>query len=211
MVRCPAGHGSTTEDFCDVCGAPISGEAAPAAAAPGVPPGVPPEGACAACGAARVGRFCEECGHDSLRPATPVAAPVTWHVTVAADRAHFDRVVVAAGGPDAAGVEFPRFCPERRFELGAVEVSIGRRSRSRGTFPGIDLVGPPEDPGVSHHHALLVPSDGGWAVVDLGSTNGTTVNDATEPLRPHQPHPLVPGDRVHVGAWTTVTLHSSGG
>lgn len=213
MARCPAGHDSATEDYCDVCGAPVAAATAGRVAEPG-PRSAPAvvEESCAACGAVREGRFCEECGHDSLAPvpAAPAAAPVTWHVTVAADRAYFDRVV-AAGGPDAAGLAFPRFCPERRFELGDREVSIGRRSRSRGIFPGIDLIGPPEDPGVSHHHALLVPADGGWSVVDLGSTNGTTVNGATDPLRPNRPHPLAAGDRVHVGAWTTITLHRSGG
>jgi hypothetical protein len=140
----------------------------------------------------------------------PVAAVVSWHVTVAADRAYFDRVV-AAGGPDAGAMAFPEFCPPRRFELHGRQVSIGRRSRSRGIFPGIDLLGPPEDPGVSHHHAVLVASGDGWSVVDLGSTNGTTVNGADEPLPANRPHPLEPGDRVHVGAWTTITLHRSGG
>lgn len=210
MATCPAGHDSATDDYCDVCGAPVRASAAvPAGAAP------PVEGTCAACGAVRVGRFCEECGQDSsspvVVPARPVAAPrVSWHVTVKADRAYFDRVV-AVGGPDAGGVAFPPFCPPRRFALAGGQVSVGRRSRSRGIFPGIDLVGLPEDPGVSHHHAVLVASGEGWAVVDLGSTNGTTVNEGDTPLPPHRPHPLEPGDRVHVGAWTTITLHRSAG
>ncbi|MCC8248361.1 FHA domain-containing protein [Saccharothrix luteola] len=206
MATCPAGHDSETDDYCDVCGAPMPSGPEPSASARVV------EETCAACGAVRVGRFCEECGQDSLNPvvAPPVPSqPVSWHVTVEADRAYFERVV-AVGGPDAAAMAFPPFCPPRRFELSGRQVSVGRRSRSRGIFPEIDLVGPPEDPGVSHHHALLVASDGGWAVVDLDSTNGTTVNEGAEPLRPNRPHPLEPGDRVHVGAWTTITLHRSG-
>ncbi|MEV8441932.1 FHA domain-containing protein [Actinosynnema sp. NPDC051121] len=204
MATCPAGHDSAADDYCDVCGAPVRAGAAPQV-----------EGTCAACGAVRVGRFCEECGQDSLSPVVTPARPavvprVSWHVTVEADRAYFDRVV-AVGGPDAGAVAFPPFCPPRRFELAGREVSVGRRSRSRGIFPGIDLVGPPEDPGVSHHHAVLVASGDGWAVVDLGSTNGTTVNEGDTPLPPHRPHPLEPGDRVHVGAWTTITLHRSAG
>jgi hypothetical protein len=204
MATCPAGHDSATDDYCDVCGAPVGAGSARRV-----------EGTCAACGAVRVGRFCEECGQDSASPVVTTPRPVpasrvSWHVTVEADRAYFDRVV-AVGGPDAGAVAFPPFCPPRRFELAGPQVSIGRRSRSRGIFPGVDLVGPPEDPGVSHHHAVLVASGDGWAVVDLGSTNGTTVNEGDTPLPPHRPHPLEPGDRVHVGAWTTITLRRSAG
>ncbi|ROP35392.1 FHA domain-containing protein [Saccharothrix texasensis] len=212
MATCPTGHDSATDDYCDVCGTPMpsgAGPSSPSSPSSSSSPAVVVEETCAACGAVRVGRFCEECGQDSSGPVTSrpvVARPVSWHVAVEADRAYFERVV-AAGGPDAGVVAFPRFCPPRRFGLSGPQVSIGRRSRSRGIFPGIDLVGPPEDPGVSHHHAVLVASGDGWAVVDLGSTNGTTVNGAGTPLPPHEPHPLEPGDRVHVGAWTTLTLH----
>ncbi|CCH31492.1 FHA domain-containing protein [Actinosynnema sp. NPDC047251] len=214
MATCPAGHASATDDYCDVCGTPL--DAAASSPAPSAAPAA--EETCAACGAARPGRFCEECGHDSLAPAPagdPTPAPVVaapararWHATVEADRAYHLRVV-AVGGPDAAAVEFPEFCPPRRFDLVGPQVTIGRRSRSRGIFPTVDLVGPPEDPGVSHSHALLVSADGEWSVVDLGSTNGTTVNDEEEPVKPNRPRRLAAGDRVHVGAWTTITLHHS--
>ncbi|MBB5953525.1 hypothetical protein FHS29_000095 [Saccharothrix tamanrassetensis] len=219
MATCPAGHATTTDDYCDVCGAPL--ESAGATAVPAAPAAVASsaeEQTCPACGAVRTGRFCEDCGHDSLAPvpsglpSTPAApvpdAPERWHATVEADRDYFERVV-AAGGPDAAAVAFPEFCPARRFDLVGPQVTIGRRSRSRGVFPTVDLVGPPEDPGVSHSHALLVSTQDGWSVVDLGSTNGTTVNGAHDPLRPNTPRPLSDGDRVHVGAWTTITLHRS--
>ncbi|MEK8170834.1 FHA domain-containing protein [Streptomyces sp. M19] len=65
----------------------------------------------------------------------------------------------------------------------------------------------PEDPGVSHQHAVLVQQpDGSWAVVDQDSTNGTTINLAEDPIQPFVPVPLQDGDRVHVGAWTTITV-----
>jgi hypothetical protein len=205
MPTCPAGHSTATDDYCDVCGAPL----ASAEEAPDVAAGVAPQ-TCSSCGAVRVGRFCEECGHDSLDTAAaapaPVVAEATWQAVVTADRPYFDRVV-AAGGPDAGAIEFPLYCPERRFVLHDDRITIGRRSRSRGIFPDIDLIGPPEDPGVSASHALLVRSEGGWSVVDVGSTNGTTVNDRA--LRPHQPQPLVDGDHVHLGAWTTLTVHQA--
>jgi len=85
---------------------------------------------------------------------------------------------------------------------------IGRQSRSRGIDPDIDLTGPPEDPGVSHLHALLLAQDDGtWSVVDLDSANGTTVNDEPDPMAPNTPRPLTEGDRVYLGAWTRITLN----
>jgi pSer/pThr/pTyr-binding forkhead associated (FHA) protein len=49
-------------------------------------------------------------------------------------------------------------------------------------------------------------------VIDVGSTNGTTLNDSPEPLPPNEPTLLADGDRIHVGAWTTIliTRHSAG-
>jgi hypothetical protein len=127
-----------------------------------------------------------------------------WIAVAAADRGYFDSVI-ASGGPDVATLEFPRYCPERRFRLTGREMRIGRRSASRGIEPEIDLTGPPTDPGVSHLHAvLLAEPDGGWAVLDPGSANGTLVNGseiaAGDRVR------LRDGDRVYVGAWTVLTI-----
>lgn len=49
---------------------------------------------------------------------------------------------------------------------------------------------------------------GSWSVVDLGSINGTYLNLGAVPLKPNLPTPLAPGDRIHVGVWTTLTLSS---
>lgn len=60
---------------------------------------------------------------------------------------------------------------------------------------------------MSHRHAVFLRQpDGSWAVVDQGSTNGTTLNGSDEPIQPHVPVPLQDGDRVHVGAWTTLAV-----
>src|SRR5262245_7753825 len=232
MATCPQGHTSTDEEFCDVCGREIGGAAVTVADAPATAEAeLPAAGTtCQACGAALAGRFCEECGHDSLSAPPPkpaVAAPAvsaapvvevppvpadrvpeeaTWTATVTADRAYFDSVM-AVDGPDASGINFPPYCPDRHFPLAGKEISIGRSSRSRGIQPDIDLLGPPEDPGVSHLHALLLAqADGSWSIVDLDSANGTLVNDEPNPLRPNMPRPLADGDRVYIGAWTRITL-----
>jgi len=126
---------------------------------------------------------------------------------VSADRRYYDSVR-SEGGEDADAIGFPPFCPERRFSLRGEQVTIGRRSQTRGIEPDIDLTGPPEDPGVSRLHALLVADAGGWAIVDMNSANGTYLNYARESLEPNTPRSLADGDRVHLGAWTTITVHA---
>lgn len=113
----------------------------------------------------------------------------------------------AALGSEAAGLSLPAYSPEQQRTLTGNQVTIGRRRHSTGDTPDIDLSVPPEDPGVSHQHAVLVKQpDGSWAVIDQNSTNGTTVNGSEEPIQPFVPVPLRDGDRVHVGAWTTITI-----
>jgi predicted component of type VI protein secretion system len=60
-------------------------------------------------------------------------------------------------------------------------------------------------------HAILLPQpDGTWAIVDPGSANGTTLNGASKPIEANQITPLHDGDRIHVGAWTTIQVSRSG-
>jgi FHA domain len=146
-------------------------------------------------------------GPASPGPASAASGPAVWTAVVASDRAYFEDVV-AAGGPDAATLEFPAYCPERRFRLAGPEMRIGRRSVSQGLEPEIDLTGPPTDPGVSRMHAVLIAQpDGGWSILDPGSENGTLVN-GTE-IAAGERVPLRDGDRVHVGAWTVITIHAA--
>jgi FHA domain len=192
-VVCPRGHRSEATDYCDQCGALIVGEEADTSPAARREP-------CPVCAAPRSGddRYCESCGFDFLGPPPPTAA---WEAIVTADRAQFDRLAVA-------GVSFPADYPERRFVLADGETRIGRsRGHPDEQSPEIDLAGVPADPGVSRLHAMLERrSDGGVVVRDLGSTNGTTLNDDPEPIAPQTATPLADGDRVRVGAWTTITV-----
>jgi len=132
------------------------------------------------------------------------AAPGTWTAVVAADRVYYDSVQ-AASDQDAASIVFPAFVPERRFPLSGAEVRIGRRSVSRHSEPEIDLTGPPTDPGVSRLHAVLIAGpDQNWSVVDAGSDNGIMVNGRDVPAG--EAVPLRDGDRIHLGAWTVITI-----
>ncbi|MBK3382570.1 FHA domain-containing protein [Streptomyces albidoflavus] len=134
------------------------------------------------------------------------AGPASWSVSVGPDRSYF-MAMMQRSGPEANGLNLPAYSPEQRHALVGNQFTIGRRRHSTGDTPDIDLSVPPEDPGVSHQHAMLVQQpDGGWAVVDQNSTNGTTVNGGEDPIQPYVPVPLSDGDRVHVGAWTTITL-----
>ena len=204
---CPSGHQSQTADYCDQCGAPIGAATSGPTATAVLPvldeldtsPSARRE-PCPACGAARSGddRYCESCGHDFESPA-PIAA--AWEALISADRAQFDRVATP-------GVSFPEGYGERRFALREGENRIGRsRDRAGEDAPEIDLAAPPSDPGVSRLHAVLEQrADGTCVLRDLGSTNGTAVGDGPAPVVPHTDVPLSDGDRVRIGAWTTITV-----
>jgi hypothetical protein len=146
-------------------------------------------------------------GHAPQYPQAP--QPVHgagWVAVVAPDREYF-MAMMGRSGPEAASLNLPAYSPEQQHPLTGGQVTIGRRRNSTGECPDIDLSRSPEDPGVSHRHATIAQQpDGSWAVIDQDSTNGTTINGAEEPIRPFAPVPLREGDRVHVGAWTTITV-----
>jgi serine/threonine-protein kinase len=128
----------------------------------------------------------------------------TWTAVVTADRDYYESVSTV-NDSDSASISFPGDMRERRIPLSGTEIRIGRRSVSRGIEPEIDLSVPSRDPGVSRLHAKLIPApDGSWTVVDLGTQNGITVNGRDVP--PGDSVPLRPGDRIHLGAWTKITI-----
>jgi FHA domain len=210
---CPNGHSSESEDYCDQCGAPIASGGArasvpPAGASPAAAaseqPATPAE-PCPQCRAPRSGddRFCEGCGYDFVT-AAPVAV-AAWEAVTNADRAQFDH-----NAPD--GLSFPSTYSERTFPLSTDTIRIGRgRQRPGAPAPEIDLSTAPEDPGISHMHAVLRrQADGSYAVLDLGSTNGTLLNDDPSPLAAGVEAPLADGDVIRLGAWTTVKVRRTG-
>ena len=137
----------------------------------------------------------------------PAASPVvagTWTAVVTADRTYYNSVRTVSE-QDAASIRFPDHVPERRFQLSGRQVRIGRRSVSRRIEPEIDLTGPSADPGVSRLHAVLIAGpDQSWSVVNPGAANGILVNGAELPAG--EAMPLRDGDRIHLGAWTMITI-----
>jgi hypothetical protein len=87
----------------------------------------------------------------------------------------------------------------RRMVLEAdTELLIGRKDNTRGIYPDIDLgLDGGYDAGVSRRHALITPTDDGFVLQDLGSANGTFVNEHQIP--PNQPAPIAHGDEICLG------------
>lgn len=224
MATCPNGHQSATDDYCDVCGTPIGGAPAPTAASapasagpsPSAPTSSGPPVACPNCGTenAADALFCEDCGYDfttGQKPAPDV--PITlagpapaidtgWEVEVSADREWY--AVKATGDTEP----FPADQAPEVLPIRGHVAMIGRESASRGIHPDIDAG---DDAAVSRRHAQLVHSGDEWQVVDLGSTNGTTIARAghapdADALPSGQPRRIADGDSVMVGAWTRITL-----
>ena len=110
-----------------------------------------------------------ELAHATTRRISPIA-PVRGR------RIPSQLVLVDGRGPDVVDLVPP-------------ETLIGRDASCHVTI---------NDSSVSHRHARIYHSDGEWHVEDLGSTNGTFVND--RPLT--RPLVLRPGDTVSIGRST---------
>jgi len=94
----------------------------------------------------------------------------------------------AIGGPQAAGGELillQRGQPVRTYVLSKDRVALGRMAEC-------DIV--ISDPGASRRHAEIRREDGRFVLTDLGSTNGTQVNEDTVSERD-----LEEGDRITIG------------
>ena len=91
------------------------------------------------------------------------------------------------GLPHRLTVTEPPTLRGSKFELTGVEMTIGRAAGCQVALP--------DDTFASTVHARIYGRDGAIYVEDLGSTNGTYLND--ELLS--GPQPLHPGDRVRIG------------
>jgi hypothetical protein len=102
--------------------------------------------------------------------------------------------LAATGVPGAASSQGVGMVPPRLSgPMGLVELAEGATVVGRDAAAGLPL---PDEPSVSRRHAEVEWSEGEVKVTDLGSTNGTFVND--RPI--DAPTVLSPGDRVRFGA-----------
>ncbi len=104
--------------------------------------------------------------------------------------------------PGVKQAEQPEAAPVRNLALQAHfggrmdELAIGKAEITIGRAADNDVI--LEDPRASSHHARLSFRAGRWAVMDLGSLNGTQLNG--DPIPNRQPVPFRPGESITIGA-----------
>jgi hypothetical protein len=132
-------------------------------------PSAPPAKACPGCGRANnmSARFCVGCGY-SFVPLRPAIL----------------RVVA----PVRAAWEMP---------VARSPMLLGRASQAENYWPDFDMTFYDEGDYVSRRHARITKGQAGYFVSDLGSSNGTTLND--QALIPQRAYLLRNGDRIKVG------------
>jgi eukaryotic-like serine/threonine-protein kinase len=80
---------------------------------------------------------------------------------------------------------------------------VGRTDPQSNIFPDVDLSRFDPETKISRRHARVFREGDTFLVEDLGSVNGTVINEAVR-LGPRQPRPLANGDRLRLGE---TTLH----
>ncbi len=142
--------------------------------------------------------FCEECGlylaKDSHKGTDPLSVQdISW-----AERNQAESV--QTGNQDSLlSLKLTIVDSGRRIAFPLTkEVIIGRLDPATATFPDIDLTADGGlEKGVSRRHAKITCKEAKVIIEDLGSINGTFVNNTR--LTPYLPHPLKSGDELQLG------------
>jgi pSer/pThr/pTyr-binding forkhead associated (FHA) protein len=141
---------------------------------------------------------CEACGR-SLTPTTrsisdsmPNSAPT--QITTVGDRRKGTVSLYIQGRNLPVKVE------------GTTHIVLGRRSSPDDTFVTVDLSSAEAHRlGVSRHHAVVHLNDAYVTVQDLGSSNGTFVNQKR--LQPGESRPLLSGDELRLGKMVVLFVY----
>ena len=187
---------------------------------------------CPNCGVANLADalFCEACGYDfttgtmprtETPPARPSRAPTARRRREAPRESSappLDESWVAElwidpqwyaeqESPDP----LPSAGPPAVVPLRHTSLLVGRESQSRDIHPDIDCGA---DNGVSRRHAQLTTDGARWWVEDLGSSNGTFVAGAVDPLPKTAidvgvKREVGPEDRIYVGSWTRLVIRKA--
>jgi hypothetical protein len=240
-MMCPNGHESASTDYCDTCGAamPAPGDTVavptlePDVVAPAEETPAPPAGQeCPNCGTANAqdALFCEACGYDFTtgtmpRTGGPATTPPDDDAGDAAAKTQGSIAPPLEGDSWVAELwidpqwyaeqsspdPLPSAGPPVVVPLKNTSLLVGRESKSRDIHPDIDCGA---DNGVSRRHAQLTTDGTRWWVEDLGSSNGTFVSGAVDPLPKKAidvgvKHEVGPDDRIYVGSWTRLVIRKA--
>lgn len=142
---------------------------------------------CAFCGGRIVANdvFCAHCGARQPAGAAPSSAPFS------------------KGRPTAKLIVGGTTELDASFFLQKDSNLLGRTDPQSNIFPEVDLSRFDPQTKVSRRHARIWREGEVFLVEDLGSVNGTVVNDAVR-LTPREPHVLDSGDKLRLGE---TTLH----
>jgi len=182
MIKCPTCGTENLEgsQFCDECGATLSGSRYNSDVDSFAPAYAPPNFQSANVTSVGIPAMVEELKPEENQEAsepTDSQPAKGVHATLVIERGA------------AVGTEF---------NLTSEESNIGRWDADNGIFPDVDLDSHDPEAKVSRRHARIIQENGRYLLEDLGSTNGTFVNRGRR-LIPGNRQPLNDGDEVIVG------------
>lgn len=163
--------------YCEDCGSKLPTSPPPEASEPveaeeveeeplGEPTELPEGGVvCPACGAENPegSRFCDECGASLEELEEEAEAEPT------------EEEEPPETPTGVAKLEVEGY--DKEFVLDKDVITIGRQSPADGIFPDIDLTEVDEEAYVSRRHARILRKDDGFIFEDLGSSNGSFINN----------------------------------
>lgn len=200
--------------YCEDCGArlPVGGASAAPAPTPAPPapvteaspepppasePAPEPSGEsggvqiCASCGAENPSyeAYCEDCGaslsgSSASTPAVPVSSGAVESPT-------------ASAPPPIARMRLSLSDGSRDFPVDKDTIELGRKSPVDGIYPDVDLTDVDTDSFISRRHGRVLRADSGVLYEDLGSSNGSFLNDSR--LQAGVQTALKDGDRLRLG------------
>ncbi|MBC3861564.1 FHA domain-containing protein [Undibacterium jejuense] len=95
----------------------------------------------------------------------------------------------------------PVGAPDREYHLDLDEQTLGRQFEGKGIYPEIVV----QDPGISRRHLKLMRDEkGNHTVLDLGSANGTELNNKL--MLAGVVAMISPGDELTLGMWTRIRV-----
>ncbi|MBX3013594.1 MAG: FHA domain-containing protein [Caldilineaceae bacterium] len=204
MISCPTckSPNEAGATFCDQCGTALTGSGATVSPSQFVtPPAAPVPGGhgCPSCGTPVIAgeAFCDSCGAAlpmggaaAMIPAVPVVPAV--------------RPAAVSTPPPApsAGItaQFIATTGQTFALTGKSTYLLGREDPVSGIYPDVDTASSGgETSGVSRRHAEILQQGNQWMIRDLGSTNGTFVNN--QRLGANAQQRINPGDQIRLGTW----------